>query len=570
MNFYDALNLLGGLALFLIGMKLLSDYLQKVAGDKMRQILKKATNTPFRGVFLGTVVTSVIQSSSATTVMLVGLVNAGIITLKQSIGVIMGANIGTTMTAQLIAFQLSDVCSLFIIIGVIMLFNQKNRKIEEWGWIIFGFGLLFFGLNIMSGSLSPLKDSELAHNLFITLSSNPFLGILTGTLFTMIIQSSSASVGLVMTLASNGLIPFEGAIYLILGDNIGTTITAWLASIPANRVAKRVALIHSLFNVFGTLIFGTLTYLQLYPQFIDFITPGPITHSTIARHLANSHSFFNILNTLIFLPFANVYEKIALRLIKGDLIEDENIYGEPKYINQQLLTTPEFAIEQSIQEMKEMLKISKKAINLSIDGFLKKNYKAFKNVEKLENAIDNLQKEITLFLIKVSEQNLSDTSSRKIPSLLHSVHDLERLGDHAINLNEIFERILNQKIEFKTEFIEEIKRSQNHINHMIDHVQNYMDSFDALESYRVIELEGTINQYQIDLRSNVITMMQSGQCDAYSGLNIVDFIDNIEKIADHLKNIVKAASKHFIYKDITKGKPEIINNLNNDDFLPVE
>ena len=373
-----------------------------------------------------------------------------------------------------------------------------------------------------------------------------------------------------MTLASNGLLPYEGAIYLILGDNIGTTVTAWLASIPASRIAKRVALIHTLFNVFGTLIFGVLTYIQVYPQLIDLITPGVVSAKTIARHLANSHSFFNIFNTIIFLPFCHVYERIALRLIKGTVVEDDNIYGEPKYINKQLLASPEFAIDQSIQEMKEMLRIAKKAINLSIDGFMKKNYKAFKNVEKLENAIDNLQKEITLFLIRVSEQNLSDTSSRKIPSLLHSVHDLERLGDHAINLNEIFLRIMNQKTAFPEEFVEEIKISRDHINHMINHVKNYMDSFDTLESYRVIELEGTINQYQIDLRQKVINMMQNGQCDAFSGLNIVDFIDNIEKIADHLKNIVKAASKHFIYRDVIKGKPEIINNLNNDEAIPAE
>ncbi len=559
MNLYYILELFGGLAMFLIGMKRMNDGLQKVAGHRMKQILKTITDTPLKGIAAGTIVTSIIQSSSATTVMIVGLVNAGIITLSQSIGVIMGANIGTTVTAQLIAFKISKYAWFFIILGAISIFNRRKSIAENWGLIIFGFGLIFIGLNTMTDALKPLQNSPAAKEILVALSSNPLTGILTGTIFTILIQSSSASIGVVIALASNGLIPFEGALYLVYGDNIGTTITAWLAGIAAQKTTRRVCVVHSMFNIFGTIIFGVLTWLHFYPWLIDYLTPGIINEATIARHIANSHTFFNIFNTFISIPLIPFYEKIALKLIKGEGIEISRI-GEPKFINRQLLQNPEMAIDQTIRELGEMLKLSEMAINSSIDGFLNKDYKQFERVEKLENAIDHMQKEITLFLIELSEHELSDDNFHKIPSLLHSVNDIERLGDHAINLNEIFQQMMRKNKTMKNPpFIEEIKNSHIKIMQMIKFVNNFLETSNLNDSYKVIELEGQINQNQQDLRDRAVEMIQSGQCDAHSGLNIIDFIDNIEKIGDHLKNIVKAASKNFIYRGVTKGRLETLS-----------
>jgi len=316
MSFLDILNLLGGLALFLFGMNKMSENLQAVAGNEMRRILKMLTGTPFRGVLVGMGVTALIQSSSATTVMMIGLVNAGIMTLNQAVGVVMGANIGTTITAQLIAFKIGDFAFAFVIVGAVLLFMRRSRVMERWSAIILGFGLLFVGLNVMSEAVLPLRNSSLAHSLMADLSTTPILGILTGMIFTMLIQSSSASIGIVIVLANTGLIGFEGAMYLVFGDNIGTTITAWLAGLGANSTARKVALVHTMFNFFGTIIFGLLTYYGVYTMFVNRITPGNVfAGENIARHIANAHTFFNVFNTIIFLPFAGLLARIAEKVI---------------------------------------------------------------------------------------------------------------------------------------------------------------------------------------------------------------------------------------------------------------
>jgi len=547
-NLLQIINFVGGLALFIFGMNKMSDNLQAVAGNEMRRILKMLTNTPLKGVMVGLGVTGLIQSSSATTVMMVGLVNAGIMTLSQAVGVVMGANIGTTVTAQLIAFNIGQYAFAFIIAGVTLLMIRRSRAMERWSQIIIGFGLLFIGLNVMSVAVSPLKDSQLARNFMINLSSNPFLGILTGTMFTMLVQSSSASVGIVIVLAANGLIPFEGALYLVFGDNIGTTITAWLASLGANSSARRVALVHTMFNVIGTILIGTLTYLGIYTVIIDRLTPGSIAAGeNIARHVANGHTFFNVVNTLIFLPFAGFLAKIATRIIP-DGKEEVISLSEPKHLNYMLISNSDLAIGQSLKEMREMLRLVRLGLMTAYEAFRDKNYKKQGKVARIETAIDNLQKEITLYLVAVNEKTNADDIIQKIPALLHSVNDIEKIGDFTEEVNRILnDQIHAQKLPLSDNFRAIIDDLHEKLIYMLDLSIDYLDDLKEDYTYKIIEMEGRINETHRTQRQNILSLIQNGECDAAGGLNTIDYLDVMEIAADKLKNLVKAGSHKFVY-----------------------
>ncbi len=548
MNIMGFINFFGGLALFLFGMTKMSDNLQAVAGAEMRRILKKITDKPWKGVLVGLGVTGLIQSSSATTVMLIGLVNAGIMTLQQAVGVVMGANIGTTVTAQLLAFNIGKFAYGIIIVGVVLLFLKKSRAMEKWSGIVLGFGLLFIGLNVMSSAVEPLKNSQMARDLMTNVAGNPFLGILTGMLFTMIIQSSSASIGITMVLASTGLITYEGALYLVFGDNIGTTVTAWLAGMGANYTAKRVAFVHTLFNVFGTVIFGILTYLGYYKVFINAITPGNVyLGENMARHVANSHTCFNVLNTLIFLPFAGVLAHLATKAIPKSK-EDTLSLGEPKHLDYRLLGDSELAVDQSLKEMREMLRLVRRAVTLSYEAYNEKNYRKQAKVPVIESAIDSLQKEITLYLVSLNERCNSDNVIRKIPSLLHTVNDIEKLGDYALELNNILNtQIMGQRNSLSDNLQRMVADLQGKMMFMLDLSIEYMESLKVDFVFKIIEIEGRINEQHFNLRQEILLGIQEGNCDPSGGLNTIDFIDTVEIFADKMKNLVKAGSHGFVY-----------------------
>ncbi len=548
MTFFDFLNLVGGLALFIYGMNMMSENLQAVAGNEMRRILKKITNTPFKGVLVGVAITGVIQSSSATTVMLIGLVNAGIMTLQQAVGVVMGANIGTTVTAQLIAFNIGDVALAFVIVGVVGTFLKRSRRMEHWSLIILGFGLLFVGLNLMSASVAVLKDSSFARQILARAADYPLLAILAGALFTMIIQSSSASVGIVMVLATNGLISFEGAMYLVYGDNIGTTITAWLAGLGANNTAKRVALVHTLFNIIGTVVIATLTYQGIYKVFINAITPGNVyLGENMGRHIANAHTFFNVLNTLWMLPFAGLLAKLAERMIPKDP-EDLVSLGEPKHLNYHLIHDSQLAIDQSIKEMREMLRLVRLGLFVSYEAFRDKNYKKQIRVSRIESAIDHLQREITRYLVTVNERTNAQTIIQKIPALLHSVNDIEKIGDFTEEVNRILNyQIPAQKDSLSPEFRAMIDDFHSRVIEMLDLSIEYIEEFKPVYTFKIIELEGRINELHHSLRAKIMKQIQNAACDPVGGLNTIDYIDAMELIADKLKNLVKAGTYNFIY-----------------------
>lgn len=553
MTFFDVLNLLGGVALFLFGMNMMSDNLMAVAGNELRRILKKITNTPFKGVLVGLGVTAIIQSSAATSVMIIGLVNAGIMTLQQAVGVVMGANIGTTVTAQLIAFNIGDIAYLFVIIGVIGMFLKRSRRLEHWSQIILGFGLLFVGLQVMSGSVSGLSESPVAANLLRQASEYPLLAILAGMLFTMAIQSSSASVGIVIVLANAGLISFEGALYIVYGGNIGTTVTAWLAGIGSNNTAKRVALVHTMFNVFGAALFATLTWLGYYKMFINLITPGDVystvfAERNIARHIANAHTFFNLLNTAVMLPFAGVFAKIATRIIPNDP-EDIVSIGEPKHLNYLLINDSYLAIEQSLKEMREMLRLVRMGLYVSYEAFRDKNYKKQIHVSRIEAAIDHLQREITRYLVAVNERTNAQIIIQKIPALLHSVNDIEKTGDFTEEVNRILNyQIPAQKNPLSPDFRAMIDDLHARVIEMLDLSIDYLEELKPIYTYKIIELEGRINEMHRSLRARIMSQIQNAECDPAGGLNTIDYVDAMELIADKLKNIVKAGTHGFIYK----------------------
>ncbi len=557
MNLLQIINLVGGLALFLFGINKMSDSLQAVAGSEMRRILKVLINTPLKGVLVGLGVTALIQSSSATTVMMIGLVNTGIMTLNQAVGVVMGANIGTTITAQLIAFNIGQYAFLFVILGVILLFIRKNRVMEHWSQIIIGFGLLFVGLNVMAAAVSPLQESVVMRNLMIKLATNPLLSILIGTAFTMLIQSSSASIGIVIVLASTGLIPFEGALYLVFGDNIGTTITAWLAAMSSGNTAKRVAMVHTLFNIFGTIIFGTLTYLGIYTIFINWITPGNVyAGQNIARHIANGHTMFNVFNTLLFLPFANQLANLATRIIPPDKVETISL-GEPKHLNYTIISNSDLAINQSIKEMREMLRLVRMELMLAYQAFKERDYKKQMKVSKIEKAIDNLQREITLYLIAVNEKTNAEDIIHKIPALLHTVNDIEKIGDFTEEINKILnEQITAPKQRLSSEFIAMIDDLYSKLLYMLDLSIDYLVELKEDYIYKIIEMEGRINETHHYLREEILTQVQNGKCNAAGGLNTIDYLDEVEEIADKLKNLVKAGTHKFVYNRNFVKEPE--------------
>jgi len=561
MNVMFFINFLGGLAIFLYAMKLMSDSLNAVAGDEMKRILKKLTNTPLKGVFVGLAVTGIIQSSSATSVMLIGLVNAGIMNLAQAVGVIMGANIGTTITGQLIAFKLGDFAFVFIIIGVILLFMKQSKSMERWAMIFFGFGLLFVAINIMSDSVVPLKDSPVALEYMTSLSTRPILGVLTGLIFTMLIQSSSAAIGIVIVLASKQLIDPIGAMYLVFGDNIGTTITAWLASLSVSRSGKRIALIHTLFNVIGTCIFMLLTHLGYYTRFVCLVTSGSFNEfGDLARFVANTHTYFNVINCLIFLPFTRILEKTAMYLIKLDNTETIST-GEPKHLDPLLLPSSALAVEQSIKEMREMLKLVKLSLEVSMDAYLTRNYRKQERVTKIENAIDQLQKEITLYLVAIQDHSKSRLISQMIPSLLHTVNDIEKMGDFTEQINEILNhQILGQKSTYFPEFMTIMEETHTDIIHMCDLTISCLEFLDKEFSSELIDMERNINQFHIELRKTILVKIQNAECDAESGINTLDYIDEIELIAKKLTNIVRARSNRFIYQP--PDRPESERNIN--------
>lgn len=545
-------GIVGGLGLFLFGMKFMSDGLQKVAGDRMRSIISKLTRNTFFSVIMGLIVTSIIQSSSATTVMVVGFVNAGIMTLAQSIGVIMGANIGTTVTAQLIAFKLGDYALPAIALGVILILFTRRSKYKNWGEVLFGFGLLFLGMGMMSSTVHPLRNAPEIIDFFINFSHSPLLAMLTGIVITVIVQSSSATVGLTIVLASQGLIDVYGAVPLVLGENIGTTVTASLAALSSNKQGKRAALVHGIFNILGVtymllgLYFVKIRGVPAYLRLVDMITPGNnLEGENIARYVANSHTIFNVFNTIVFLPFVGILRRIVERVIpvrEHDIMETEL---KTKYLDDNLLNNPAIALGQVKKEMRHMLSTAKLSMMHATEVILNSNDKLIEKVKFLERKTDYLQHAITSYIIKISREELFEDEAEQIPAYIHSINDIERIGDQAINLLEHYQLKSESNLVFSDNANMEIKQMNDILLEMIDIIDSNIEKYNEDELEKCFVLEERINENERVFANNHIQRMQKELCDMSSNAVFSDMLSTYEKAADHVLNIGQAIYNKF-------------------------
>jgi phosphate:Na+ symporter len=549
--------LLGGLAVFIFGMKLMSEGLQKVADRRLRKVLNFMTQNRFMAVFAGLLITAMIQSSSATTVMAVGFVNAGLMSLAQSVGVIYGANIGTTITAQIIAFKLDELAYPAIAAGLALMMFSKRPQVRSAGQAILGFGLLFLGMKTMSGILKPLRYSPEFVSWFQIFDCTPEGGrgmvqplpalmcIVIGTVMTCVIQSSSATVGLVMALASQGLISFYTAVPLILGDNIGTTITANLAAIGANRNARRTAIAHTLFNVFGTIYMYILLFLPfwkgqpVYLGFINAITAGEVFTAhpeNLLRHVANAHSAFNIFNCILFLPFTQLMAKICMKIIP---LTDEDRDSVLQYLEPKLLQTPSIALQQAVREVTYMVRKGEKSTYESIEVLTEGKTALIPAILEREDVIDRLQHEIAEYLVQISRRTLTNEEARLMPALLHAVNDAERLGDHAEETLEIHHLLQEYNLKLPPAEIEEMRDIRDKLQKQFANVIAVLEGKDSGVFDAVKTLEKEIKSAIRDYTDAHVRRLDDDACDVQAGVMYLDALTHLERVSQHLLNIAE-------------------------------
>ncbi|PIS29812.1 Na/Pi cotransporter [Candidatus Saganbacteria bacterium CG08_land_8_20_14_0_20_45_16] len=539
-------GIFGGLGLFLFGMRIMSEGLQKVACKSMRRILEMLTKTTIAGVAVGAGVTAIIQSSSATTVMLIGFVQAGLMTLKQAIGVVYGANIGTTITAQLIAFKIHKYALPAIGLGVLLNFFVPRKNLKYFGQILLGFGLLFFGLQVMTDVFAPMKTNPQFQQLFVTFSHNPLLAVLTGALLTMVVQSSSVTVAVTMTLAGVGLLDFVTAFAVVLGDNIGTTITAQLAAIGGNITAKRTAWVHTLFNLFGAGYMLLLLNIKIggepiFLHLVNLVTPGnAFAGENIERAVANSHSIFNILNCIIFIPLAGVMAFVVTKLIKGEV---EVIEHGVKHLNEKMVVAPEIAIGQAKKEIVRMANYAQQQLALSIEAVFATNNrlrdKLFEKVKHREETVNLLEREIASFLIKIDQESITEEQSRITAAYLHLIHDIERIGDISENILDLVELKEEENIKFSEIANVEIRQLDKYVEEAVCLTITAFDKWDKIAAQNALEIEGKIDATEQAYRDNHISRQGTNQCDPKSGIVFLDILSNLERAGDHANNIAK-------------------------------
>ena len=531
----DFFSLLGGLALFLYGMQMMSNGLEAAAGNKMKQILEKLTANRFLGVLVGAVITAVIQSSSATTVMVVGFVNSGMMTLRQAVWIIMGANIGTTITGQLIALDVGEIAPLIAFIGVALIVFIKKQKVHHYGMIVAGLGILFIGMELMSSSMMPLRESE-AFASIMTNFSNPLLGILAGAVFTAIIQSSSASVGILQALATSGLIGLPSAVYVLFGQNIGTCITAVLASIGTNRNAKRTTIIHLMFNLIGTTIFTIVCMTTPLTSLVESFTPG-----RVAAQIANMHTLFNVVTTLILLPFGNYLAVLATKILPekkeelGDVMHLEYIRTiETKREHQ--IGNSAIATNGIRSELSRMMKMAKENVDASFRAVRSGNADLLPEVEEREEYIDYLNKEISKYISKVMVNETNPKDSQYISALFKVCGNLERIGDHAMNICEYTKMMEERKISFSPAVageITEMQKVSNEAMEVLEKLGEYPE-----ESMKKIEaLEQQMDDMTENYRKAQIERMQTGKCSDEACILYSEMLTDFERIGDHILNI---------------------------------
>ena len=537
-------SFIGGLGMFLYGMNIMADGMQKTAGSKMSQFLGMLTNNRLMAVLLGALITAIIQSSGATTVMVVGFVSAGVLNLTQAVGVIKGANIGTTITAWIVSMnQLGDAFAVFqpaffapllIAIGAIFMLFGKKQKMKTAGEILVGLGLLFIGLDFMSSSISPYTDAPVFSEAFRLLGSNPILGMLIGALVTALLQSSSASVGILQTLAMNGVVTTNAAIFITLGQNIGSCVTAMISSIGGSRTAKRAAVIHLTFNMMGAVIFGVISFVlfSLYPLLA--------AHNITSVQISIFHTIFNLTNTALLFPFANQLVKLSGIFVPEDKKEPVATDEESetmKHLDERIFESPAFALETAAMEVVHMGQITMENVRRAMDAVLTKNADEVEDVYKTEQTINNMEKMLTEYLVKVNNLSLTERQKLIVNDLFYSINDIERVGDHAENLAEQAEYMVQHNISFS-----ETGESDLHIIcetafKSFQHSIEARRKGDMDDVRKVSQYEDEVDTLEEELREKHIERLSAGKCDPSAGVVFLDLISNLERISDHAYNL---------------------------------
>lgn len=541
----------GGLGMFLYGMNLMGDGLQKSAGGKMKRLLGYLTRNRLLAVLVGTLVTAIIQSSSATTVMVVGFVNAGMINLTQAVGIIMGANIGTTVTAWLVSMgEWSAVLKpdffapLVVAVGAfIILFTGKNEKRKEIGQILIGLGLLFVGLTLMSDAIKPYRDAPIFVQAFKTMGEHPFLGILVGAAVTAIIQSSSASVGILQTLAMQMSLGWGAVIYITLGQNIGTCVTALLSSIGANKTAKRAAVIHLLFNVIGTALFGFAMY------FVFRFNAGFAASRANSVEISIFHTIFNVSNTILLFPFSKGLVKLSSLFINDmeEVENDDEVRVTLRHLDARILETPSFAVENSVKEVLHMGEIALNNTREAVEALLKNDENKAKKVIEVEKIIDIHQKMITEYLVKINNLSLTEKQHLIVNNLFHTISNIERIGDHAENLAELAMEKIENEIYFSDDAYQELNEICQTAVSSFENALKARNTEDMKYIKEVEKLEEIVDVMKDKLRQQHIDRLSQGVCTSENGIIFIDAIINLERISDHSLNIV-----NFVESELEK------------------
>ena len=525
------LGAIAGLSLFLYGMQLMGDGLQKVAGEGLKGIIRKLTKNRFMSVLVGMFVTTIIQSSSATTVMVVGFVNAGLMTLAQAVGVVFGANVGTTITGQMVSFNLSQWAPIVIASGLVANMLTKNPKVKEASEIFIGFGILFIGMSSLSSALQPLKELPEFTNWILQYGSNPFIGVGIGLLMTLVLQSSSATIGVLIALASQGI---TTAVFIIFGDNIGTCTTALISSLGTSRRGKQVALFHLMINVIGTVYF--MLFLRgILVNVVESIDPG-----NVARQIANAHTIFNIVNVIVLFPFTNLLVKLIQMIIPDGEDEEESI---TRYLDKRILVTPTIALENTMYEFAAMAQETSSALENAIGAARTRDKKLVKKALENEKNINAYEKAIVKYLVEISQQSVSAKDQQTIDELFSTANDIERIGDHAENIADFAKSIIEREI-----FLDE--DTAHELDGLYALVQKgFALSIDALSTgdqdkvQQAIQIERDIDKLKIEVRDKYMKRMNKGIASAESGIFVMDLLSNLERISDHFRNISETVER---------------------------
>ena len=543
-NISNIFGFLGGLGMFLYGMNIMADGMQKTAGGKMSQFLGMLTNNRFLAVCLGALITAIIQSSGATTVMVVGFVSAGILNLTQAVGVIMGANIGTTITAWIVSLsQLGSAMEvmkpvfyapLLIGIGALMILFTKKQKYHTIGEILVGLGLLFMGLELMSDSISPYTDAPIFSKAFEVLGSNPFLGMIIGALVTALLQSSSASVGILQTLALNGVVTTNAAIYITLGQNIGSCVTAMISSMGGSRTAKRAAVMHLSFNVIGSLLFGILGFV------LFMMYPAVAARNITAVEISMFHTVFNLVNTTLLFPFADQLVKLSGVLVKekaGAPEEDTEEAVTLKHLDQRIFESPAFAVETAALEVIHMGQITMGNVKRGIDAIITGNLEEIEEVYKVEQTINRMENMLTEYLIKIDNLSLTEQQKQVVNDLFYSVSDIERVGDHAENLAESAEYLVKHNLSFSGTGADDLREISDSVFKAFGYAIEARRTCNMEAVRKVSQYEDEVDSLEEEMREKHIERLSSGECVPSAGVVFLDVISNLERISDHAYNL---------------------------------